>query len=60
MTNEQQSENRSNKSAGGFFLAIGCIIGAIVGGLLGQPSIGFLSGLAVGALIATAIWFYDR
>ncbi len=60
MTNEQESGNRSNKSAGGFFLAAGCIAGAIVGGLLGQPSIGFLGGLVAGALVAVAIWFFDR
>lgn len=60
MTNDQESENRSNKSAGGVFLAVGCIAGVIVGGLMGQPSIGFLGGLAAGGLVAIAIWFFDR
>lgn len=60
MTNDQESENRSNKNAGGVFLAVGCIVGVIVGGLLGQPSIGFLGGLAAGGLVAIAIWFFDR
>ncbi|MEP2101525.1 MAG: hypothetical protein ABJP02_02730 [Parasphingorhabdus sp.] len=60
MTDDQNPKGSTNKSGGGFFLAAGCILGAIVGGLLGQPSIGFLAGLATGALIATAIWYFDR
>ncbi len=60
MTNGEEPAERSNKSAGGFFLAAGCIIGVIAGGLLGQPSIGFLGGLAAGAFVATAIWYFDR
>lgn len=55
------SDNKgSDKNAGGFFLAAGCIVGVVVGSLLGQPSIGFLGGLAAGALIAIGVWFFDR
>ncbi|MEW4468840.1 hypothetical protein AB1K62_13515 [Parasphingorhabdus sp. JC815] len=60
MTNNQQPNGSSTKNAGGFFLAAGCIIGTIGGGLLGQPTIGLLSGLAAGGLIALAIWYFDR
>jgi len=60
MTNDQEPKSGSTKNAGGFFLATGCIAGAIGGGLLGQPSIGFLTGLAAGGLIALTIWYYDR
>lgn len=63
MTNEQEPGNgpirKSGKNAGGFFIAAGCIAGTIGGGLLGQPSIGFLGGLAAGAAIAIAMWYFD-
>lgn len=47
-------------NGGGVFIAIGTIAGAIAGGLMGQPSIGLLAGLALGALAAFAIWLKDR
>jgi hypothetical protein len=38
-----------------------CIMaGAIIGGLMGQPSAGLLAGGSLGALIALAIWLRDR
>jgi len=46
--------------AGGFFLAILTLGGAIVGGLAGQPSIGLLAGFALGVAIALALWWKDR
>lgn len=46
--------------AGGFFIAIFPVIGAIIGGFMGQPSAGLLAGLALGILIAVAIWLVDR
>lgn len=60
MTNSPDPKSSSTKSAGGFFLAIGCLIGAVGGGFLGQPSAGFLVGLVAGGLIAVAIWYFDR
>lgn len=51
--------NRTPK-AGGFLLAVGIIAGVIVGGLLGQPSIGFLVGLGVGLLLVLIIWLNER
>lgn len=47
-------------SAGGFFVAMLTIGGAVIGGLLGQPSIGLLSGLALGVAIALVIWWRDK
>jgi hypothetical protein len=46
--------------AGGFLLALGIIGGVIVGGLLGQPSIGFLAGLGAGIVLVAIIWLIDR
>lgn len=46
--------------AGGFFIAILTIVGAVIGGLKGQPTIGLLSGFAAGLVIAIALWVYDR
>ncbi len=60
MAESSDPQRGSNKSAGGFFIAAGCVAGAIIGGFLGQPSIGFLVGLASGAAIAVAVWYFDR
>lgn len=58
--NPVQQAPASSPSAGGFFLALGCIAGAVVGGFLGQPTLGFLTGLALGAFAATGIWLFNR
>lgn len=42
--------------AGGVFIAIGAVGGAIAGGRFGQPVIGFLVGLATGIAISVIIW----
>jgi hypothetical protein len=47
-------------SGGGFLLAAALILGTFVGLVLGQPSLGFLAGLAIGVLIAVAIWLRGR
>jgi hypothetical protein len=46
--------------AGGFLLALGIIAGVMVGGLLGQPSIGFLAGLGAGMVLVALVWLIDR
>lgn len=48
------------RSAGGVFIAFGIIAGAIIGGVLGQPSIGLIAGLALGCAIALLIWLKER
>ncbi|WP_200932368.1 hypothetical protein [Sphingomonas sp. Leaf412] len=47
-------------AAGGFPIAAGALLGTVAGLFAGQPSIGFLAGLAVGVAIAIAIWLRDR
>jgi hypothetical protein len=46
--------------AGGFFLALAIVVGVLVGNHFGQPSIGFLGGMAAGAAIALLLWIADR
>ncbi|PHR15663.1 MAG: hypothetical protein COA41_16180 [Sphingopyxis sp.] len=49
-----------NRNGGGVFIALGTIGGAIIGGMMGQPSAGLLAGLALGALIAVLMWWRGR
>ncbi|RVT39888.1 hypothetical protein [Sphingobium algorifonticola] len=53
------SPNRNPTGAGAIiaFLAIGGVIG---GGLLGQPTIGLLAGIAGGVGIAILLWWRER
>ena len=46
--------------AGGFLLAMSIVAGTILGGLLGQPSMGLLAGTAVGILLIGLVWLLDR
>ncbi len=46
--------------AGGFPIAAGALLGTAVGVALRQPTIGFLGGLALGGVLALAIWLRDR
>jgi hypothetical protein len=52
----QRPETRS----GGIFIAIGAFAGVFIGRSLGQPTLGFIGGLALGGLIALAMWLSDR
>lgn len=52
--------NQRPRMAGGIFLALGPIGGAIVGSLLGQPSAGFLAGLVLGVAAALLVWLARR
>ena len=52
--------NRSGPQAGGFIIAVAILAGTIIGGLMGQPSIGLLAGLGLGVAVAVAIWLRDR
>ncbi|NJR80157.1 hypothetical protein [Sphingomonas corticis] len=46
--------------AGGFPIALGAILGTVGGLVAGQPTIGFLAGLAIGAALALLIYLRDR
>jgi LytS/YehU family sensor histidine kinase len=46
--------------AAGSMLAISIIAGAVAGTIVGQPSVGFLVGLAAGVLLAILFWLNDR
>lgn len=54
------SQGRKNPTGAGAFIALLILAGAIGGGLLGQPSIGLLAGLALGVLLALVIWLRER
>ncbi|MEP2990162.1 MAG: hypothetical protein ABJN65_14370 [Parasphingorhabdus sp.] len=57
---DASGESSQNRNAGGVFIAVGTVAGAVIGALLGQPSIGFLAGLALGSILALAIWLKER
>lgn len=46
--------------AGGFFLMAAILIGTVWGVAEGNPMKGVLIGTGLGALIATALWLFDR
>ena len=50
---------RSTQAAG-FILAVSILGGAVAGSILGQPSIGFLAGVAAGAAFAILFWLIER
>lgn len=56
----QDNSKGSLSRGGGIFMAIGTLGGAIVGGLLGQPSAGLLIGLGGGVLISVVLFLADR
>lgn len=49
-----------NSSGGGIFVAVAPIAGMGVGFPFGMPTFGMLAGLALGVVIALAIWLFDR
>ncbi|WP_420139942.1 hypothetical protein [Sphingomonas sp.] len=52
--------SKTPSAAGGVFLALAILIGALAGGVSGQPTIGVLAGAAVGIAVAVLIWLQDR
>ncbi len=50
----------TQSAAGGAFIAIAILIGALAGGVSGQPTIGVLAGAAAGIAFAVWIWLRDR
>ncbi|WP_116091547.1 hypothetical protein [Sphingomonas crusticola] len=47
-------------AAGGAFIALAILVGAIAGALSGQPTVGVLAGAATGIACAVWIWLRDR
>lgn len=60
MTSPPDNRPKRPSMAGGFLLAVSIMAGTIIGGLLGQPSLGLLMGTAIGIAIGAAIWLVDR
>ncbi len=54
-----RGEDRPPVRGGGVFMALGTLAGTIIGGLMGQPSIGFLAGLGGGFALHGALWYMD-
>ena len=54
------SQRTRSTQAAGFILAISILAGAAGGAIVGQPSIGFLAGLAAGAGLALLFWLNER
>lgn len=52
--------NTPSSNAGGFFVAIGVLVGAGIGLVLGEATPGALIGLVGGALVAVLVWQRDR
>ena len=55
-----ETENSPPRLAGGIFIALGLLIGAIIGVAMDQPSAGAVIGMAIGTVIAVVIWIMDR
>ncbi|HEX8125683.1 MAG TPA: hypothetical protein VF548_08890 [Allosphingosinicella sp.] len=54
------SKRTRSGQAAGFILAMSILAGALGGAIVGQPSIGFLAGLAAGVAIALLFWLNER
>jgi uncharacterized membrane protein (UPF0136 family) len=52
--------DRPGPRAGGVLIALAILVGTVVGGLNGQPTIGLLAGFGAGAAAAIALWLVDR
>jgi hypothetical protein len=55
-----ETGNDRPRLAGGIFIALGLLVGAIVGVAIDQPSAGMITGFAIGAGIALTVWLVDR
>ena len=54
------SNDRKEPTGAGAIIALLILGGAITGGMMGQPRIGLLAGVAAGVLIAVLLWLRDR
>jgi hypothetical protein len=53
-------EDKSTSEAAGLILATSIIAGVVGGTIVGEISIGFLAGLAVGVVMSLLFWLGDR
>jgi len=53
-------QKRRNTAAGGIFLFLGPVVGALYGIGRGEPILWMLCGFGAGILIALLIWLVDR
>lgn len=53
------NENKAPRLAGGIFIAIGMLGGAVVGVFVDQPSAGMVIGLGIGIAAAAITWLID-
>jgi hypothetical protein len=54
------TDSTRSPAAGGCLIAIAVMLGVAVGLVFGQPTIGFLAGLALGVFAAIGVWWIDR
>jgi hypothetical protein len=54
------TEKNPPRLAGGIFVALGLLVGAIGGIAMNQPSAGMIAGFGVGSAIALLVWLIDR
>ncbi|HEX8241236.1 MAG TPA: hypothetical protein VF574_15990 [Allosphingosinicella sp.] len=54
------SQRTRSTQAAGSMLAVSIVAGAVAGVIVGQPSLGFLAGLAAGVLLAILFWLIER
>lgn len=53
-------QQRRTAAAGGIFLFLGPVVGAVYGISRGEPILWMLYGFAAGAVLAIAVWLIDR
>jgi len=54
------TQRPKSPTGAGAIIAFLVMAGTIGGGILGQPSIGLLSGFGLGVLIAVILWWRER
>lgn len=54
------TEKSPPRLAGGIFIALGLLAGAVGGVVMNQPSAGMVIGFGVGSAIALLVWLFDR